>query len=159
MVDQPPPKPSRPRASSRRRIGAAVLILALSAVVFCMAVVRQRDVRLKQLSLSQIREVESWVREYYKDHGFLPASLASDRTFFNGQPPRLDYPKPRQILLLRDHEGPILLVCAPMMGMITPGGDGFAVLIFENEQFRSEWLSPQEYSKLRAERRELFAGS
>ena len=137
-----------------------MFILALSAVVFCMAVVRQRDVRLKQLSLSQIQYVESWVKDYYASHGFLPPSLPADLDFFDGQEPNLGYPEPRQVPILNHHHGgPILLIAAPMMGIITPGGDGYAVLIFEKGQFRSQWISPSQLLELRNVRRELLAGS
>lgn len=150
---------ARTDATSRRRIGAAVFILALSAVVFCMAVVRQRDVRLKQVSLSHIREVESWVRNYYEEHGFLPASLPPDQNFFDGQAPYLAYPDPRQVPNLNHHKGPIILISAPLMGMITPGGDGHAALVIENGQLHSEWISPEQLFEMRQARRDLLAGS
>lgn len=136
-----------------------MFILVLSAVVFCMAVIRQRDVRLKQVSISQIREVESWVQDYYNSHGFLPASLPPDQSFFDGQPPYLDYPERRQIPIISQQAGPIVLICAPLMGMITPGGDGHAALLFENGQLRSEWISPKQLTNLRQARRDLLAGS
>jgi len=141
---------------ARRRLGTAVILLILSALVFCVVVVRQRDVRLKRLAIAEVREVQKWVGDFLAIHRFLPPKLPEDRTFFASGQPALAYPTSREIVRLRGHSGTIMLVAGPRCGMITPGGDGYAVLLYDAGKVSTQWISPKRFDELRRQRNQML---
>lgn len=141
----------------QRRLGAAIGLLVISALVFCIVVARQRDVRLRQIQMNEVRDVCTWIGDYYKLHGFLPPALPADEPPFSSFLPLVPYPQSRQLRFLRDYKQPFLLAANSRVGMITPGGDGFAVVLFYDGKVSADWITPQRFAELRDARKELFS--
>lgn len=148
-IARPVPPVLRPASRlSRRRIFTTLVILALSALVFLAFVVQQRDVRAREIAVQRLEPVRKWLADYVEERGYLPPEVPEDLALLP-EHPALPYPAKEEINRIRRHEGPFALVIGQSVGLITPGTDGCAAVVYDHGQVRVEWLT---LAEIRAER-------
>jgi hypothetical protein len=127
---------------------STLVFLAVSALVFLGVVVQQRDARGRDLALQQLEPARKWLAEYLDDRGYLPPEVPDDSGLLPERP-TLAYPAKEEITRLRRHDGPYALIIGRSLGLITPGMDGCAAIIYDHGKVRIEWL---DLATIRAER-------
>jgi hypothetical protein len=120
----------------------------VSAVVFLGFVVQQRDARGRELALQQLEPARQWLADYLAERGYLPPEVPEDAGHIPERP-ALAYPAREEITRLRRHDGPYALIIGRSLGLITPGMDGCAAIIYDHGNVYVQWLSLDE---IRAER-------
>ena len=138
------------------RLRGMAILLVLSAAVFCLLVVYQRDQRTKQAVLDQADSVRAWLQEYLDEHGYLPPRVPPEAGFGKGA--KLPYPTVEIVRVFRSQPGPHVLAVGPICGLITPGGDGGAVIVYHDGRVYTRWLSLDEVREEIRKRRALQEG-
>ncbi len=138
-------------ALGRRQLVAAVLLLFAGGVVLCALVVRQRDQRVRLAALHKLDPARQWLNDYLAESSFLPPRLEKVEI----ERPAMQYPAPAEIMVLRNEAGPFALFAGPVAGMIMPGADGCAALVYEDGRVHTRWLTLQELRAARQHREAL----
>lgn len=132
-----------PARDRRRKTAAIAILLVLSASGFCALVVWHRDAQLKTAAMDWAETTQAWFQAYIDERGYLPFELSPDLPKAGG-PFELQYPNIEQVTRLRDQTGPYVLVAGPRQGLITPGADGCAAVIYDHGKIRVEWMTRSE---------------
>jgi len=82
------------------------------------------------------------LQDYVDDRGYLPPSLPPEVSF--GKTARLPYPSVELVRSLRTKQGPQILTVSPRCGLIRPGGDGCAAIIYDGGRVSTRWMSMSE---------------
>ena len=156
-----PGKPDRANDSSRQGLGRKIrltaIFLAVSSVVFCAIVVRQRDIGRKENSLKWAEKIQVRLQGILDERKFLPRTLPDDL----GVDPaelRLPYPLPDEVSRLETADAPFMLIVGPRVGLILPGGDGCAAVVFDAGRVEAAWLTIAEVDAAQKRRAMLALG-
>jgi hypothetical protein len=142
------------RAQIRGRLVRIALLLSLAALAFCLLVVWQRDARMKGAAMAWAEDVQSVLQRHLSEHASLPTEFP-DAELIDLKNLEMPYPKAVDIPKLEGDPGPYVVIASPRRGLITPGGDGCAALIYDHGRFRIDWLTRADIERERAIRREL----
>ncbi|GJM24147.1 MAG: hypothetical protein DHS20C16_05620 [Phycisphaerae bacterium] len=147
---------ARPR-SLGRNIRLTAIFLVVSAIVFCLIVVRQRDMRSKDASLQWAKRVEASLQKILDERKFLPQRLPDGLDLDHGAA-QVSYPQATQVSRLELSEQPFLVIAGPRKGLIMPGQDGCAGVMYDAGKVEAIWLSVAELEAARERRQKLMAG-
>jgi len=136
-----PPRKAPPRPLLRRGMIQYLLILAVSALVYCGLIVFRRDAKVKEAALVDARQVRASLADALRTQGFLPPRLPNEDSLPISHQDLIPYPRPEQVRRLREHDGPYILWCSPRNGRILPGADGHAAVEFHDGELNLRWLS------------------
>lgn len=149
------PQPLRaPGSIARKRIAAIIVLLLLSAIAFCALVVWNRDTHLKARAMEWAGSIQVWLTKYVQDRSYLPPQLPADVIGTVGAL-ELPYPNRDEIVWLRTLDGPYVLVAGPKQGLIMPGGDGCAVVVYDHGTIRTAWMPRSEVRAEAQKRKDL----
>jgi hypothetical protein len=142
-----------PQAANRqfasRRLWAALIALVISAAVFCVLVVRERDNRVRVVAMAEATRVAAGIQAYLNEWHAIPhLERLPPEAQFAGGPGAIRYPGSSAIQILREHQGPFVLVTGLRQGMVLPGGDGAAAVICDHGRVFAQWLTD---AQIRAE--------
>ena len=84
--------------------------------------------------------IQVWVEEFLEKRSFLPPALPNDLLEELGTPRRA-YPHHQDVPHLRGLAGPYMLFAGPHVGLILPGRDGCAVVMYDHGTIRTTWMS------------------
>ncbi|HNO78660.1 MAG TPA: hypothetical protein PKN33_11420 [Phycisphaerae bacterium] len=152
-----------PNQLSRRRelsrsFRKTVLFLIVSAIVYCLVVVQQRDTRTKDEGMRWAKGVAADLQKILDERKFLPQKFPDGHEIENGTP-FVPYPSPEEVSRLELEEQPFLVVSGPRKGLIMPGRDGCACVMFDAGKVTAAWLSVPEVKAAQQRRQQLLAGS
>ena len=142
---------------TRRWVIASVAMLVAAGVVFCVLVVVCRDKQHRHNAIDELADVRQWLQEFADEHGYLPPKLP-DEIGFGESSPSLPYPSVQIIRIFRSQPGSHVLVAGPIRGMILPGKDGGAAVVYDEGKLSVRWLSRPQLRAEARNRRELFGG-
>ena len=125
---------------TRKRLAAIAGVLLLSAIVYCVLVVWQRDNLLRNAAIDRVVNIQVWVQEFLDERSFLPPALPDDLLDGLGTP-LCAYPHRHDVPHLRGLTGPYMLLAGPRQGLIMPGHDGCAVVMYDHGTIRTTWMS------------------
>ncbi len=148
---------SEPRRLGRR-FRLTALFLFVSAILFCLVVVRQRDARSKLDSLRWAERIESSLQQILDERGFLPRKLPEGLELKKGEP-LAHYPNSIELSQLEASDQPFLIIAGPRKGLILPATDGCACVLFDDGKVTAAWLSMSEWVEAHSRRKKLLAGS
>lgn len=157
--DPPHASSTRQGASTRqgvgRKIGLAAIFLVISSIVFCAIVVRQRDIGRKESSLKWAKKIQVRLQGILDERKFLPRTLPDDLGVVPEEL-RLPYPSPEEVSRLETSDKPFMVVVGPHVGLIMPGRDGCAAVVFDAGRVEAAWLTVAEVDAAQ-ERRAMLA--
>ncbi len=140
-----------------RNIRLTGIFLIVSAFVFCMLVVRQRDATRRELNLKWAENIQVQLQKILDERKFLPRSLPTDLDV-NPETLKIPYPSPDAVSRLEIQDQPFVLIAGPPKGLIMPGGDGCAVVLFDAGRVSAEWMTITEVEAALERRRKLASG-
>ncbi len=134
-----------------------LVFLFVSAVVFCLIVVRQRDVQNREAGMRWAREIQGSLQKILDERKFLPQKLPAGQELEQASP-FVPYPQPAEVSRLELAEQPFLLIAGPRRGLILPGQDGYACVMYDSGKVEAVWLSVPEAQAAQKRRQQLLAG-
>lgn len=123
-----------------------------------MIVVRQRDMRSKDASLQWAKRVEVSLQKILDERKFLPQKFPGGLEIDQGVP-LVPYPQPAEVSQLESSDQPFLVIAGPRKGLILPGQDGCACVMFDSGKVKAAWLSMAEFQAAQQRRQQLVGGA
>jgi len=133
------------------------IFLVVSAIVFCLIVVRQRDLHNKKVGMRWAKRVEVGLQKILDERKFLPQKLP-DGLELEHRTALVPYPRSDEVSRLELAEQPFLVIAGPRRGLILPGQDGCACVMFDAGRVQAAWLSVPEVQAAQKRREQLLAG-
>ncbi len=149
-----PVRETRPRKLGQS-IRLTALFLIVSAIVFCLIVVRQRDARSRDSSMQWAQRVEASLQKILDERTFLPQKLPEGLKIEKGVA-LAPYPQPNEVSRLESSEQPFLVIAGPRKGLIMPNQDGCACVMFDDGKVKAAWLSIAEFVAAQKRRDQLL---
>ncbi len=132
----------------RKRIAFVAALLLLSGIAFCVAVSWNRDLARKTTAQAWAGNVREWLessltaRPLAGSEWSLPSVLPDE--FTSDRRPLIPYPPREDVYRLRYEGGPFVIVSSPRQGLITPGADGCAAVLFDHGKVSVVWLTDED---------------
>ena len=145
------------RPGSGRNIRLTAIFLVVSAIVFCMIVVRYRDAQRLEQSQEWAEKIQAHLQEVINGRNPLPRSLPEE-LIASPTPLRIPYPSPEELTRLEAQDDPFVLIASSVNGLIQPGKDGCSVILFDAGQVSAGWMSIAEVDAARERRTKLASG-
>ncbi len=144
------------RPMHRGRVFVILALLAVSAVAFSIFVCWHRDLRIKNNAMDWARKVGTSIQKYYDEKKFIPPVLDEELVSLDHVAP-ITYPDKTDVARLRSVNGPFVLLTSKRCGLITPGADGCAAVVFTSGKITVKWMKTSEVNEERAKREALLA--
>jgi len=143
-------------ARQRRRLGALLVLLSVSGLLFVLVVSWQRDQSRIKATMDAAGSVAVWTQGYLDERGHLPFELPRAVTEAI-RPWEVPYPSREDIYRLDGLLEPFMLLAGPRQGLLLRKG-GCSTLLYQDKKVRAVWLTWDEVEQERDKRTQLLAG-
>ena len=138
-----------------RHMGAAVLLLFLSTLVFCVLVILNRDHNARIRAVADLEKPCAEIQHFIDEEGYLPSRYPIEEPATAA----IAYPQLHELIKLRASDGPFVVYAGPVVGLIMPKKDGFPAIIYERGKLRTAWLTSADLREERARRKAIVEGT